>query len=399
MSVDAKLPSLPMRRTHPFDPPAEYDRLRAENPVGRFTWPNGVEAWLVTRYEDVRAVLRDPRLSIDKTVSPPPSLARRVSGVMLQRSLVGMDPPEHTPWRRLIIRELTVRRVARLRPRIQQIVDSCLDELAAAGPPADLIPSYALPIPSMVICDVLGVPPADRPAFQRHTEVILAVDSKGDEVIEASSALMRYMGDLIAAKRLSPGDDMLSHLAHATLDGAPAADDGLLGNGMLLLIAGHETTANMIALGAATMLAHPAQLELVRADPALMDRAVEELLRFHAVIQFGLVRRAMADLAIGGQPVKAGDWVVCSLASANRDAACCENPAQLQLDRVASAHTSFGYGIHQCAGQNLARLELNLALSGLLRRFPGLRLAAPLEALPFRSDMFVYGLHELPLAW
>ncbi len=400
MTVDMRAPTLPMRRTHPFDPPDEYDRLRGENAVGRFIWPNGVHGWLVTRYDDVRAALADPRLSIDRTASPPPSLAQgRASGVMLPRSLVGMDPPEHTPRRQLIIRELTVKRVARLRPRIGQIVDEYLDEMERSGPPADLVSSFALQIPSMVICELLGVPPEDRAEFQRHTAVILAVQSTGEQAQQASSALMRYMNELITAKRRAPGDDILSHLTQARLDGAPLTDDELLGNGMLLLIAGHETTANMIALGTATLLEHPGQLAAVRENPALMDHAVEELLRFHAVIQYGLVRRATADLTIGGRQIRAGEWVVCSLASANRDPACCEDPARLQVSREPVAHTTFGYGIHQCAGQHLARLELTIALSSLFGRFPGLRLAEPVERLRFRTDMFVYGLHELPLAW
>jgi cytochrome P450 len=366
---------LPMQRTDPFNPPEEYGRLRAESPVSRFAWPNGVQAWLVTRHEDVRAALADSRLSVDRTASPPPSLAKgRSSGVMLPR-------------------------VARLRPQIEKIVADYLDRMERTGSPADLVSSFTLPIPSMVICELLGVPPDDRTDFQRHTEIISSVNSAAEHVQEATSALMSYMGELITAKRRSPGDDILSHLAQATIDGVPVGDDGLLGNGMLLLIAGHETTSNMMALSVATLLTHPDQLHLIQADPALIDRAVEELLRFHVVIQYGVVRRATADLIVGGQQVRAGDWVVCSLASANRDRALCQAPGQFQAGREPVAHTSFGYGIHQCAGQHLARLELRIALSALFGRFPGLRLAEPAERLPFRTDMFVYGLHKLLLQW
>ncbi|HEY7432640.1 MAG TPA: cytochrome P450 [Streptosporangiaceae bacterium] len=400
MTVEISPPQLPMQRDCPFDPPAEYARLRTERPVTRFSWPNGVQAWLVTRHEDVRAALGDRRLSVDRTASPPPSLALgRASGVMLPRSLVGMDPPEHSLWRRLIIRELTVRQVARLRPRIEEIVGDCLGQMAEAGPPADLVRAFALPIPSLVICELLGVPGADRAQFQRHTEVISAVDSPAEQVQAASSALMSYIGELIAAKRQRPGDDILSHLAQATVNGSPAPDEGVLGNGMLLLIAGHETTANMIALSAVTLLAHPGQLTLLREDPGLIDQAVEELLRFHAVIQYGLVRRATQDLTVGGQQIRAGEWVVCSLASANRDEASCPVPAEFRVNRETSVHTSFGYGIHQCAGQHLARLELKIALSALLARFPRLQLAEPVAGLPFRTDMFVYGVHRVPLTW
>ncbi|HUY45958.1 MAG TPA: cytochrome P450 [Streptosporangiaceae bacterium] len=398
--VEQETPQLPMRRESPFHPPAAYERLREDGGVARFSWPNGVQAWLVTKYAEVREALSHPLLSVDRTASPPPSLALgRTSGVMLPRSLVGMDPPEHTGWRRLIIRELTVRRVARLRPRIEEIVDGYLDQMAQAGPPADLVPSFALPIPSMVISELLGVPPGDRAEFQRHTEVISAVGAPPEQVHKASAALMDYIGELIKAKRLAPGDDMLSHLAQSTLDGAPVPDAGLLGNGMLLLIAGHETTSNMITLGVVTMLSHPDQLALLRADSSLIDRAVEEVLRFHAVIQYGVVRRATADLVIGGQQIRAGEWVVCSLASANRDAGNWQDPDRFLAAREPLAHTSFGYGVHQCAGQHLARLELRIALAELFRRFPRLRLAEPAQGLPFRGDMFVYGLHRLPLEW
>jgi cytochrome P450 len=289
--------------------------------------------------------------------------------------------------------------VARLRPRIEEIVDDHLDRLARTGPPADLVPEFALPIPSLVICELLGVPPADQAEFQRHTEVISAVDAAAEQVQAATSALMDYLRELIAAKRRAPGDDILSHLAQATVNGSAAADDGVLGNGMLLLIAGHETTSNMIALSVVTLLENQRQLGLLRAEPALIGRAVEELLRFHAVIQYGVVRRATADLTIGGQQVGAGDWVVCSLASANRDDGCWDEPGEFLVSREPAAHTSFGYGIHQCAGQHLARLELQIALAGLFRRFPGLRLAEPAGQLPFRTDMFVYGLHRVPLEW
>jgi cytochrome P450 len=396
MTTDLNPPLLPMTRATPFDPPAEYDAIRAGG-IKRFTWPNGVEAWLVTRYEDVRAALRDPRLSVDKTASPPPSLALgRKPGVMLPRSLVGMDPPEHTRWRGPVMRELTVRRVARLRPRIERIVAEHLDQMERQGPPSDLVRSFALPVPSLVISELLGVPAEDQPEFQRYTQVISTVGAPAEDVHSASAALMRYIGELIESKRDTPGDDILSHLVR---DFPDPSDDGVLGNGMLLLIAGHETTANMLALSVVTLLEWPDQLGLVREDPDAMVRAVEELLRFHAVIQYGIVRRATADFTLSGHQIRAGEWVVCSLASANRDEALCPASGQFLVDREPQAHVSFGYGIHQCAGQHLARLELGIALSALLRRFPGLRLAEPLDRLQFRNDMFVYGLHRLPLEW
>lgn len=399
MATNLNPPLLPMERVNPFHPPAEYETLRAGG-MRRFTWPNGVQAWLVTRYADVRDALRDPRLSVDKTVSRPPSLALgRSSKVMLPRSLVGMDPPEHTRFRGPVMRELTVRRVARLRPRIERIVADHLDRMEHEGPPVDLVQSFALPVPSLVICELLGVPADDQPEFQRHTQVISAVDAPSEEVHAASAALMDYISELIRSKRRSPGDDILSHLARDFPEAAGPAEDGVLGNGMLLLIAGHETTANMLALSVATLLRWPDQLAVMKTGGDAVDSAVEELLRFHAVIQYGLVRRASADLVLGGQQIRAGEWVVCSLASANRDTELCPHAGSLLAGRDPRAHVSFGYGIHQCAGQHLARLELGIALSALFERFPGLRLAEPADRLQFRTDMFVYGLHKLPLEW
>jgi cytochrome P450 len=399
MTTDLNPPLLPMSRATPFHPPSEYDALRAGG-IKRFTWPNGVQAWLVARHEDVREALRDQRLSVDKTASPPPSLALgRSPGVMLPRSLVGMDPPEHTRWRGPVMRELTVRRVARLRPRIESIVAEHLDRMERQGPPADLVRSFALPIPSLVISELLGVPADDQPQFRRYTQIISTVGAPAEEVHAASAALMRYLGELIGSKRGLPGDDILSHLAMEFPEDDGPSSDGLLGNGMLLLIAGHETTANMLALSVVTLLEWPDQLAMARSGSDAMDRAVEELLRFHAVIQYGIVRRAAADLVLGGQEIRAGEWVVCSLASANRDTALCADPERFRVDRAPEAHVSFGYGIHQCAGQHLARLELGVALSALFNRFPGLRLAEPVDRLQFRNDMFVYGLHRLPLEW
>jgi cytochrome P450 len=383
-----------------MDPPPAYGQLRATAPISRFRWPNGVEAWLVTRFKDVRAILSDPRVSVNRFMSSPPSLSMgRKGGVMLPKSLIGMDPPEHTPRRQLYVRELTVRRMLRLKPRIEAIVDGYLDEMAEAGPPVDLVRAFALPIPSMVICELLGVPAEDRGEFQGHTQVILGVDTAADRVQEATLALMEYLRRLIKTRQSDPGDDILSRLAASEVDASLLDEDELVGHAMLLLIAGHETTANMMALGAATFLQHPDQLAALRTDPDRADRAVEELLRYHAVVQYGLVRRATADIPVGDVVIRAGDWVVCSLASANRDESACPHADGFDTARPAPRQLSFGYGIHQCAGQNLARLELKTALTRLFDRFPGLRLERPIEELPFRTDAWVYGVHELPVSW
>ncbi|MFL6075725.1 MAG: cytochrome P450 [Mycobacteriales bacterium] len=400
-TVHTELPPLPTTRPNPFDPPADYARLREEAPISRHVWPNGVEAWLVTRHADVRALLSDTRLSVNRFASPPPSLSLgRGSGVMLPKSLIGMDPPEHTPRRQLYVRELTVRKILRLKPRIEAIVDSLVDDVARHDPPVDLVETFCQPIPSLVICELLGVPVEDRADFQKHTQVILGVGSDAGRVQEATLALMDFMRELVEYRRREPGDDILSRLATAEVDGGPLSVEELVGHGMLLLIAGHETTANMIALSVITLLSHPPALAALRADPAgTAARAVEELLRYHAVIQFGLVRKATADIPIGDVMIRAGDWVVCSLASANRDGRACPHADQLDIHRPPARQVSFGHGVHQCAGQNLARVEVQVALTRLFARFPNLRPAVPFDSLPFRTDAWVYGLRELPVTW
>jgi cytochrome P450 len=392
-------PPLPVHRDDPLHPPAEYAELRAGEPVSRRRWPNGIDAWLVSGYEQVRQVLGDPRTSVDRASSPPPSLGGgRRPAVMLPKSLVGMDPPEHTRWRELVIRELTVAKIRALQPRVERIVDEHLDRLAAAGPPADLVSDFSLPVPSLVICELLGVPAADRPLFTGQVAVRGRVSSTPDEVDRATIELTDYIRTLVAAKRAAPTPDLLSRLTGAQMDGRAVPDEELVSTAFLLLVAGHDTTANMIALSVVTLLSNPGLIPAIL-DPTQAHAAAEELLRFHSVIQYGVVRRATADMSLGGHHIGAGDWLVCSLASANRDEAAFAEPDLLRLDRPARAQMSFGDGPHQCAGQNLARMELTVALSRLFRRFPGLALQQPLDRLPFRADMFVYGLHELPVRW
>jgi cytochrome P450 len=400
MTVDSELPAPPVRREGPMDPPSAFRRLRAEAPISRFRWPNGIEAWLVTRFDDVRAILNDPRVSVNRFASRPPSLSiGRKGGVMLPKSLSGMDPPEHTPRRALYVRELTVRRVQRLQPRITEIVDGLLDGMERSGPPVDLVKAFAAPIPSMVICELLGVPQAEQSEFQHHTNTIMGVDTPADQVQTATLTLMDYLRGLIRMRRSDPGDDILSRLTHGEIDGATMDEDELVGHAMLLLIAGHETTANMIALGALTLLEHPDQIAALTADHKRADNMVEELLRYHTVVQYGLVRKVTADISIGGVVIREGDWVVCSLASANRDESVCPHSDTFDTGRKNPRQVSFGYGSHQCAGQNLARLELKTALLRLFQRFPGLRVERPVEELPFRTDAWVYGMHELLVRW
>jgi cytochrome P450 len=395
------LPPLPTERESPLHPPPEYARLREQAPISKHRWPNGVEAWLVTRYEDIHAFLGDPRLSIDRRPSLPPMLsAARQSKDTLPRSLSSMDPPEHTPRRQLYMRELTVRRTARLLPAIQAAADRLVDGLVERGPPAELVEGYARPLSSQVICELLGVASEDREYFQRQMDVIVSTGSPADALAAAGAALHDYVTELVRLRRKEPVDDILSRLATAEVDGRLLDEEEVVGHGMLLLNAGHETTASLIVLGLATLMAHPEQRDALVADPDLVDAAMEEVLRHQTVLHFGVVRRTTADIRLGDVVIPAGDWVVCSLASGNRDPAVYPDPDRFDIHREPGARQlSFGYGIHQCAGQHLSRFELRVALLTLFGRLPGVRLTRPLEELAFRPKAYLYSLEQLPVTW
>ncbi|WP_369386653.1 cytochrome P450 [Streptomyces sp. CG1] len=396
---------LPTRRSCPFDPPQEYERLREQEPVSRLAFPDGKIGWLLTRHEDVRAVLADDRFSSDRMRASSP--VRRTAIRPEDRKaragmLISLDPPEHTRYRRLLTRYFTVRRMRALAPRIEQIVADRLDAMESGGPPADLVRAFALPIPSLVICELLGVPYTDRGMFQGWTSTLLRLDVTDDEAFAARDALQDYMLDLVAAKRAHHDDALLSRLiAGEDQNGSDIAlsDEELAGIGRLLLVAGHETTANMLALGTYALLCHPGQLKVLREDPASVDRAIEELLRYLTIVQFGPVRVAREDVEIAGRTIRAGETVVASLSAANRDPEHFPRPADLDLARELNQHVAFGHGIHQCLGQQLARTEMRVAFPALFRRFPTLRLAVEPKRVPMRHDMFVYGVHELPLTW
>ncbi|MFI9721116.1 cytochrome P450 [Streptomyces sp. NPDC052396] len=387
----------PVKRTCPFDPPPEYRVFREEAPIAQVTFPDGASGWLVTRYADIRTVLADPRFSsrrrmlrasipLDEGSVPPPAPGW----------FILMDAPEHTRFRRLLTGQFTVRRMRELTPAVERIVAGRLDEMAAAEGPVDLVQAFALPIPSLVICELLGVPYEDREEFQRNSALLLKIEASAEEVQGAQAAMNRYFHRLAAAKRAEPGDDILSALVHS----GDLTDEELAGVGSLLLIAGHETTANMIALSTMCLLRNPDQLAALRADPSLMDGAVEELLRYLSVIQYGTRRTALEDVELDGRLIKAGSLVVAALPSGNRDQAqFAECPERLDVSRASGPHLAFGHGIHQCLGQQLARVELKAALSALFQRFPELRLAVPEEEVPMRDDMLVYGVHELPVSW
>jgi cytochrome P450 len=398
MTNQDMITSLPMARPAgcPFDPPEELGRIREQSPVRRMRYPDGHEGWLVTGHAQIRAMLGDPT-----KFSSRPELAHYpfpgLEGVELPPAAVGdltaLDPPDHTRFRKLLTGKFTVRRMRLLTERVEEITTEHLDAMEQQGPPADLMEAFAHPIPALTICELLGVPYADRDVFQRYMTVLSSQDAKPEEQYTAYGAIMVYLNELVLAKQANPTDDLLSDLTTTDL-----TDEELSGVGTFLLAAGLDTTANMLALGTYALLRNPDQLAALRDDPGIADSAVEELLRYLSIAHTG-VRVALADVEVDGQLIKAGESVTISVQAANRDPEKFPDPDTLDLRRRANGHLSFGGGIHQCLGQQLARVEMRVAFPALLTRFPTLRLAVPHEEVPLRSTMNIDGLYKLPVTW
>ena len=389
---------LHMRRDR-FDPVEEMTRIREDEGVRELETGYGARAYMVTRYADVREVLADGGRFSNAGAFRPPDDTRTDAERDRDRAgnLLAYDPPEHSRLRRMLTPEFTVRRMRRLEPRIVEIVDDHLDALARSGPPADLVSGFALPIPSLVICELLGVPYADRDEFQDRTGQLLDLSLELDLRRRLARENREFMSALVAQAQADPGEDMLGMLVRE--HGHDLTTDELIGIGELLLIAGHETTSNMLGLGTLALLRHPEQLALVRADPAATAPAIEELLRWISIVHTGVVRTTTTEVEIAGTRIGAGELVFCALPTANRDPALLADPERLDVRRGAPGHLAFGHGVHHCLGAPLARMEMRIAFPALLRRFPQLALAVPYEELSFRAYHFVYGLRALPVTW
>ncbi|WP_280491795.1 cytochrome P450 [Nocardia asiatica] len=392
---------LPMERdASPFDPPRAITRLREARPVSPMIFPDGHEGWLVTGYDAVRQLMADTRFSSRQDIGilhVPYETGMPVAtepSPQVPGLFVAMDPPDHTRLRRKLTGAFTVHRMKQLEAHIGDIVERQLDEMASLTPPVDLVKAFALPVPSLVICELLGVPYADRENFQVNSAKFLIKEQPLEEKMAAYGAMTTYLAELVMRKRAEPGEDILSDLArHDDL-----TIEELTGIAFLLLLAGHETTANMLALGTFALLEHPEQLAELRADPDLLPGAVEELLRYLSVADI-FYRYATEDIELGGETIGKGSTVVVSLLAANRDPQRFDHPDTLDIHRKARGHLSFGHGVHQCLGQQLARIEMRAGFAGLLRRFPTLALAIPAGEVRLRTDMNIYGVHELPVTW
>ncbi|MGM1064608.1 cytochrome P450 [Saccharothrix sp. Mg75] len=389
------------RDAGPFDPPRAITGLRGARPVSPLLFQDGHEGWLITGYDEVRQVLADTRFSSRQDIGvlhmpyeTPGMPAPTEPSPQVPGLFIAMDPPDHTRLRRMLTGAFTVRRMKALEERVVELAERQLDEVARLTPPVDLVREFALPLPSLVICELLGVPYEDRESFQANSAKFMEREVALEDKMAAYGALNSYLAGLVTRKRAEPDDDLLSDLArHDEL-----TVEELTGVAFLLLLAGHETTANMLGLGTFALLEHPEQLAALRAEPDLLPGAVEELMRYLSVADI-FFRYATEDLEVGGETIREGSTVIVSLLAANRDPRRFEDPDTLDVRRGARGHLAFGHGVHQCLGQQLARIEMRAGFEALLRRFPTLGLAVPAGEVRVRSDMNIYGVHELPVTW
>ena len=396
-STTSDLPVIPLRRAAqcPLAPPIEFESWREEPGLQRAMW-NGQPTWIVSRYQDIRAALVDPRLSAETLPNLFDAANDNTAPVVFAR----IDDPEHHRLRRMMTSQFTFRRTEAMRPQIQELVDHYLNKMIDAGPPADIVRDFALPVPSLVIALLLGVPQEDLELFQHNTSVGLDVNSTEEQRVQGFAEMYGYIQELVARKAREPGDDLISRLVTDYVATGQLDNDTVAVNGVIMMQAGHETTANMISLGTVALLEHPDMFERLGQtdDPVVIAYAVEELMRYLTIVHAQVDRIATEDLAIAGQLIRAGDRLLMNLPAGNWDGEFVDSPEKLDIQRNARGHLAFGYGTHQCIGANLARVEMQVAFATLARRLPGLQLAVPPDELKFK-EADIYGMKELPVTW
>jgi cytochrome P450 len=399
---DAAPRSYPMRRDEgcPFAPPADYQELRETSPISRVRLYDGREAWLFTRYDDIRAVLSHPDVSAE-TVNPDfPFLTPGDKVSKLVQSFQRWDDPRHADRRRMLMPHFTIKRIQGMRPRVQGMIDTIYDRMVEAGPPLDFVENMALALPSTVACDLLGVDYDNHEFFESRFAVRLDRRSSAEEVQAANAEVRRFVDDVVRSKYGAGKPDLIGQFVTQHVETGEVSHEDAVTDAVLLLLAGHETTANMIALGTLVLLQHPDEVARLQADPALVPNAVEELLRYLTISQSMGVRIAAADLEIAGQRIARGDGLIVPVAAGNWDDSVFECPERFDIDRSeARSHITFGFGPHVCLGQPLARMELREVFSSLFERFPDLRLAIPFSEVRFKFDAVFYGLYDLPVTW
>ena len=395
----------PSRDTsHPFDPPAQARAWQGQQGMHRVRQWDGLEAWVATRYADARTVLTDDRFSADPSRPGFPEKSAAYKATVGQdRNIRTLDNPEHDVQKRMLSRDFTVKRVEEMRPAIQGKVDGLIDAMLEKGPPADIVKDLAFPVPTMVICELLGVPYGDREFFGERSYICLSSDGSPEEAAAAGKDLTDYIDRLIDIKDKNPENDLVSRLAVEQLRAKHLSRKEIIDMARIILIAGHETTANMIGLSVLALLQNPDQLADMKgaaATPAFLSNAVDELLRYLSVAHTGRRRVAIADVEVGGQLVRAGEGVIVMNSVADRDESVFPEADRLNLRRTnARATMAFGYGIHQCIGQILSRVELQIVHRTLWQRIPSLQLAVPFKDIQFNPNTSVYGIRSLPVTW
>jgi cytochrome P450 len=401
-------PDYPMDRDAgcPFAPPPQVLEMGTAKPLSRVRIWDGSTPWLITGHEVARELFADARVSVDDRREGFPHWNEHMLSTVNKRprSVFTSDAEEHTRFRRMLSKPFTFKRVEALRSAIQEVTDECIDEILAGPQPADIVTKLALPVPTKVISEMLGVPYEDHEFFQHHANVGLARYASAEDGQKGAMSLYKYLINLVEAKMAIPRgegtEDAVSDLAERVNAGEISVKEAAqLGTG--LLIAGHETTANMIGIGVLALLENPEQAALLRDsnDPKFIANAAEELMRYLSIIQNGQRRVAIEDIEIGGETIRAGEGIILDLAPANWDVTAYPEPDKLDLTRDAGQQLGFGYGRHQCVGQQLARAELQIVFHTLLKRIPTLRLAIPFDEVPFKHDRLAYGVYELPVTW
>jgi cytochrome P450 len=390
------LPVIPLPRDArcPLHPPPEFTAWRDSDGMQPVSW-RGQPAWAVSRYADIRQALTDPRVSANVNTFDNQGTVDPTLALVFPR----MDDPEHNRLRRMLTSDFTVRRIAAMRPQIQALVDGFLDTMVEKGPPTDLVRDFALPIPSMVISELLGVPYADHEFFETNSAKNLDTTDPTAAAM-AGGAIYNYVNEMVSAKMRDPGDDLMSRQAARAAQGDINAETAAT-TGLIMLSAGHETTASMIALGTLTLLQHPEVFELLATaeEDAVVLNVVDELMRYLSIVHSLVDRIVIEDFELGGQQVRKGDLLLINIPAGNWDPTFAQNPEVFDIKRNVRGHLGFGYGVHQCIGLNLARLELQIALPSLARQMPHLRLAVPADKLEFNATHAIYSLVELPVTW
>jgi cytochrome P450 len=389
----------PFERSSPLDPPPLFAQLRSECPVSKVSTWNGSPAWLLTRFADIRALLVSPGVSSDLTLEGFPEPSATVAAARGgQKNFVRMDPPQHDIHRRMLAADFKIHHVAELKDYLDELVDRLLDRMEEQGGPVDLVDALAQPVPASVICKILDIPLERGDFFQDRVNTWMSLDNPPEVASQANRDIVAYFDQVVDERFDAMGDDLISRLIEGQVKTGKLAKTELLHILQLLLVGGFDTTANMIALGTLTFLQNPDQLAKLRENPDLVQGAVEELLRYLSVAHQVAFRLATDDIDVGGTCIHAGEGVIAPIAAANRDPEVFEDPDRFDITRDARRHLAFGFGLHQCLGQPLARIELQVVFGKLFQRFPALRLAEDAHKLDFRNSM-IYGVAALPVTW